>query len=450
MIHNLKQRLLRTVKANAVGVRLLHYFLVLTCYARRFFSSGFRKFTLFPRHQGPCQFYRLNEGKLPTYFGYYDKSPFSYDNQKILATAMSGGKDSLPRTARLPLKLGYFEWSEIAAGHPVFRQFGETTLWSWQQSCMLQWFPGNGNKWGIYNKLVDNRYGAVIQDVLSKEILQSYTKPIYAVDSVGRRGVSLNFSRLERLRPGYGYHNLPDETTGELCPETDGIWLLDLEQATYELLVSLEQIAAWEPVSSMAEAEHYVNHLLFSPNGKHLIFLHLWQPRTSNYQRRQNRLMLYSFDDKTLQILDTAINSHFSWLSNNELVSFRYPIQGAPGYYIYQLDHATWQGINAESIELSKDGHPSLAPRGDLLVTDTYPDKIGDQHLYLYSFTRNKSVEIGRFFSPFSFRGFLRCDLHPRWDRSGSRLCIDSVHQGRRAMYVLDLGFEQIFDCENG
>ncbi|MBC7289368.1 MAG: hypothetical protein H5T86_15270, partial [Armatimonadetes bacterium] len=46
---------------------------------------------------------------------------------------------------------------------------------------------------------------------------------------------------------------------------------------------------------------------------------------------------------------------------------------------------------------------------------------------------------IGRFFSPPELSGEIRCDLHPRWNRAGDKVCIDSAHTGVRQMYVLDV-----------
>ncbi len=36
-------------------------------------------------------------------------------------------------------------------------------------------------------------------------------------------------------------------------------------------------------------------------------------------------------------------------------------------------------------------------------------------------------------------RGDWRCDLHPRWNRSGTQVSFDSVHTGDRQVYVVDL-----------
>lgn len=70
-------------------------------------------------------------------------------------------------------------------------------------------------------------------------------------------------------------------------------------------------------------------------------------------------------------------------------------------------------------------------------LTDTYPDKHGEQHLLLYT-PGKKLLELSIFFRPFLFRGELRCDLHPRWHRTGQYVCVDSAHSGTRALYVID------------
>ena len=52
---------------------------------------------------------------------------------------------------------------------------------------------------------------------------------------------------------------------------------------------------------------------------------------------------------------------------------------------------------------------------------------------------RERKVMLGRFLSPLPFRGEIRCDLHPRWSRDGRQVCFDSVHEGTRQIYVMDV-----------
>jgi hypothetical protein len=114
---------------------------------------------------------------------------------------------------------------------------------------------------------------------------------------------------------------------------------------------------------------------------------------------------------------------------------------------------------------LTEDGHPMFCPvNPDLLLTDTYPDKQGVKTLVLYDLktgTRADLVRLGqsahgvdsteaaavlagiepRVAKKFGAEHYLRarsalsCDFHPRWDRAGTRVCFDSIHEGYRRMY---------------
>lgn len=441
MLNNVKNRLRLIAHKTGIPLRIR----ALRVQSMRLIRSCRSNFNNSHEQRGgsvPYCLYEMSADGLPTYFGYYDKTPFSCDNSKILAMAITNKKDWSKEAAGVPLRLGFFEWPEVVAGRPTFRQFGDTATWSWQQGCMLQWFPKDPDRLVLYNRLVDGKYGSVIQDVFNKDILMSYSMPIYAIDPSGRWGVSLNFSRLERLRPGYGYSKFPDQTVADACPNTDGIRRIDLETGSCQMLLSLREIADFRQLPSMEAAPHYVNVPLFSPDGNRVIFLHLWLPNG----RRRSRLMLYDFTDSSFHVLDDAATvSHFAWLSEDKILCFRFPMQGSAAYYLYKLSREkSPECIPFETMSSLTDGHPSFCPSGDWVVTDTYPDKMGEQHLYICSVQKDVILEVGRFYSPPRYRGYIRCDLHPRWDRLGKRICFDSAHQGKRSIYVAEIDLPRI------
>lgn len=78
--------------------------------------------------------------------------------------------------------------------------------------------PQKCNREIVFNSMVNNEYGATVLDVMSREIVRKYFTPIYSISNSGGFAVSLNFSRLGRLRPGYGYSLIKDKTIGINAP----------------------------------------------------------------------------------------------------------------------------------------------------------------------------------------------------------------------------------------
>ncbi len=363
------------------------------------------------------------------FFGYYDITPFSSNEKRLLA--MRAPAENQPLGPDTGLIIGYYD---LNMEHSEFIEIGSTTTWCWQQGCRLRWHPESSNGTVIYNKMVEGRYGSVVQDIESKKIIRSYERPLYDVSKNGKWGLSLNFSRLHRLRPGYGYVNLPDETEGQSSPETDGIWRSDMETGEEKFLFSVAEIASYEPLESMDNAEHYFNHILFNVDGNRFMFFHLWMKEGKRYIR----LITCDIDgNDRYALVNEGHVSHYTWKSDRELLAFSTHADTGVNYHLYE-DKTDNREIIGESI-LTADGHPSYSPVGSLILTDTYPDKYGDQHLLLYDPANKKLSSIGSFFLPFKFKGEFRCDFHPRWSPSGRFICFDSAHEGKRSMYLIDM-----------
>ena len=187
----------------------------------------------------------------------------------------------------------------------------------------------------------------------------------------------------------------------------------------------------------MEKAEHYINHLCFNPTSNKLIFFHLWQKDGGTY----NRLIICDRSGANLQVLENQKEvSHYSWKSDKELLTTVLFSKETAEYRLYDCLKKGCTVIGKGILD--EDGHPSYCPYNSLLLTDTYPDKFGYQSLLLFH-SDGKLMELGRYLSPiptrFRYRGEARCDLHPRWDRTGQKVCFDSAHEGIRALYLLEL-----------
>lgn len=358
-------------------------------------------------------------------FGYYDKSPWASDNRKMICLRVKEASRSAEscETAQI-VQLG-------GSDSPELHVLGETHCWNVQQGCMLQWLGPSFDTKILYNDYRDGSYCSVTLNLMTGEehILPI---PIYSVSSDGRFALSLDFSRLHALRPGYGYANIPStRNTIDPCPDETCIWRVDIESGKVDDLVTYEQLAHINHLESMDGAIHKVNHIMISPDSHHFMVLHRWLQGTSKFSR------LMVFDTHGLSskvILADDMVSHCCWMGDDTIVAYANTFDEGTGYYRINVNtnerSKIWQ-------QLERDGHPSFSPDGNLAVTDTYPDRGRISHLYLIE---NQNIhELARVKMPFRYDNDTRCDLHPRWSRDGKQICIDSAHEGRRAMYTISV-----------
>lgn len=437
MAHKIKNAILRILtKRQAEQAFLVKTFLLHVFYQLR------RRLDRLWRQSGPIvpPLTILSNAGGQTSFGYYDITPFSKSNRLLLANILP--KHNSPPKRGESISVGFFDLTE----NGDFHEIGSTSTWCWQQGCRLQWYPENENELVIYNKLVDRAYGCIVQNIKTREIVRECRKPVYTLDRTGRWAVFPNFSRLNRLRPGYGYVDLPDHTAHLAAPHDDGVYMFDLQNDKADLLVSLAELASLETLDSMEGAEHYVNHFCFNPSGEKFLFFHLWDSTEGSYAR----LLICDRNTGSFRVLeDRGKVSHYAWKNNDELLA-TFTYANKLGQYQLYADMPREYSTIQEHV-LTRDGHPSYSPDGKTILTDTYADKFGDQHLLLID-DESKVTELGRFPTPIMIRlrhgGEARCDLHPRWDRQGRYVCFDSAHSGKRAMYLYDLHESGISHCE--
>jgi len=370
---------------------------------------------------------RFGDTRSQFFFGYYDISPFNFDDTRLLALKYTRRKGR--NAGDVPVQAGYFN----AAKPSEFIPFADVHTWCWQQGCRLQWFPldlqGRNNN-VIFNNVVDNRYGGCNLDISTKQIVRILARPIYAVSPNGLYGLSLNFSRLGRLRPGYGYNNFPDETLHIAAPVDDGIWNVDMVSGAARLLFSVHDMVSFEPLSTMRGAEHYFNHISINPDGSRFLFFHVWIVGS----RRFTRLVTCNPDGSDpYPLVNEGHVSHYTWLSQDEILCFSTHAETGTRYHLYKDKCSVREVVGGNVLHV--DGHPSFSSDHKQLLTDTYPDRYGERNILLMDLPSGSARKIGSFYSPPNLKGELRCDLHPRWSPSGKYIAFDSAHEGLRGLY---------------
>lgn len=352
-----------------------------------------------------------------TFFGYYDKNPFNVDNTKILAIATN--HDDILTMPKMAV-VGFFD-----AKSKEFTEVDETTTWCWQQGCRSMWLDKESF---IYNKIVEGDYGSVVYDTNKNRVVMSFNFPIYDMTSDNKFALSLNFSRLQYFRPGYGYCNYLVESDKQKVLKNDGVYLCDLDKNSKLLIISLDQILNTKPENSMFGAYHYINHLKFSPDNKTFIFYHVWVLNA----KRHTRIFVADISGRIINVLsNNSFMSHDAFKNTDELLIFTKLTK--VGYYLHNYNTGKIQSF-CRSLE--SDGHPSYIT-DNLVLTDTYPDRVLKEQRLIFASSKGFDI-IAKIYSPRRYFGEFRCDLHPRISEDKSRIAIDMPSFSGRKMLIFE------------
>lgn len=368
------------------------------------------------------------------FFGYYDKSPWDITDRYMLCMrADDTWSDVSPKEKANILII---DTQKAENDKDRVKKVAETRAWNVQQSCMLQWLGPDFSSRILYNDYRDGKYVSVI---LTLSTLEERVIPaaVYSVSADGKFALTLDFSRLYELRPGYGYYNVPEKTKGIALPDTTAIWKVDLETGEVSDVLKYTDFANFQPRPEMTEegSVHKVNHIMLSPNGKRFMVLYRWFCG----QRKYTRLVTCNVDGTDMYVLsDDDMVSHCFWKNNSAILAFENKKKSGPGYYL--MKDKTDKYIHCWP-QFSNDGHPSYSPDGSLIVTDSYPDRARVASINLMDGDERKkeNTTIARVFAPFKYDNDTRCDLHPRWNHLGNKIAFDSVFEGHRGLYTVEL-----------
>lgn len=365
------------------------------------------------------------------WFGYYDKLEFDPDSRRVLGMEVDFEHRS-PR-ADDEIRIGMVD---LADGDR-WTDLGSSTAWGWQQGCMLQWIPGSSEE-VIWNDREDGRYVSRILNVATSE-MRTLPSAVYALAPDGKWAATTDFRRLNDTRPGYGYAGIADPNTDVLAPGDVGVWRVDLATGQRDLLFSVAQAAAIpDPYNDTSGLKHYFNHLLVSPDGARLIFLHRWRSPDGS-GRFGTRMFTVGSDGSDPYVLDPhGRTSHFIWRDPEHVLAWaRHPSHGER-FYLYRDRTEAVEVVAPEVMPLN--GHCTYLPGNRWILNDTYPDQDRLQHPYLYEVSTGRRVPLGHFLSPPEYTGEWRCDTHPRFSPDGKKVVIDSPHGGNgRQLHLIDI-----------
>lgn len=434
---------------------------------------------------------RLTNGPKHHLFGFHDLVISNKADTKYLCLEV----DTMNRPP-LPGELfgvGYVE-------NGKFVKVGETTALNYPQGARQQWVAET-DCFTVNNRVCDV-WGTDLYDATTNKLLERFPATTHMLSKDGKLAYGLDYARLYRLG-GYGYTGLDDVNASDPTPSNAGITVMDMQTKEVKLLVSVRQVAECGTNGKVSTiGHHYLTHLSVSPDSSRIAFLHRYPLADGGECTRlmtigadgsnlrclaQGFLSHFDWKDNNHIYIFGRANSSLESLRNNPILAN--PIVAAS----MKLAKKTIKLIigknksivassnsfmmiedkeNAEAIPFAKDiipvdGHPMTNPvYKDWCINDTYPDNNGYRDLMLYHFLRDERINLGRFRmimdrpdmalkqqffkgvdlshlpneEEYAFtRSGLHCDLHPRWNSKGDKAFFDSIHEGTRQLYCIDV-----------
>lgn len=365
----------------------------------------------------------LTSGPRHHFFGYYGITPWNKDETHVL---------SLETTFqdRMPVDNESADIGLVDVNTGKFEKLTQTTAWNLQQGAMMHWHPKAPNEEILYNDFHDGQLATVVYDINSGK-KRYLPHPISALDHQGHNALFISYGRTGRLRKVVGYQGLADPNPEDPHPADDGVFLMDLATGKSKLIVSIKQV--YELIKDrqpeLADMPMWLNHTEFNDSGDRFFFL----ARTWNEKNRlETGMYTVSIDGSDLReaIPYGKSVSHFDWRNDKEIIAtFKLNNDVPRRQHVLLTDGKQDYTVVAPDL-LIDDGHCTFAPGGNWLATDRNHGDSISKSLWIYNLEEQYGQKLGDF--PMKEKKYLgsdvRCDLHPRWNRLGNKICIDALN----------------------
>lgn len=361
------------------------------------------------------------------FFGYYDKKQLSPDCKKFLFLRTEFQDRPPEANDSAEIFIGEIENKSI-------ERIDQTYAWNFQQGCMLGWLTDDEI---IYNVRTGKEFFSKIYNIKNGKT-KVIDRPVSAIFPSKKIALSLNFSRLAKWRPGYGYEGGIDRYENEKWPEDDGIYLVDLEKNKSKLIIPLAKMLEFRKEKEIKNSFGWFNHTLFNKYGTRFCFVNRWKENIE--QKHKTRFITSDIEGKEVyDLIDSYLISHFDWKDEKTIIVWA-EISEERGFWLFEDKTKKYKKLSEKTQTI--DGHCSFSKDKRYILYDTYPVE-GYRYLKIYDTEKDKEITIDRFYSLPSLSGALRCDLHPRWEEK-DLISFDGTFEGYRRSYMLKINIDSL------
>lgn len=370
---------------------------------------------------------RLSTSPRHHFFGYYGINPWDSTTRYHLALETDF------HTHR-PLPEDVATVGLIHRDTHKFIPNAKTSAFNLQQGSMMHWINGGAGAEFTFNSWEN---GTLVSRTMNPTTgtVRTIQGAIAAVSPTAPLAIGLNYGRMAHCRAVVGYATHSKSTDVEVQPEEDGLYQLNLQNGGSKLVLSIADVIRASGDKQVVGKRTWFNHVLFNTDGTRLLFFCRVRHETGFYTS------LWTVNpegsDLEMQIPFGYRVSHFDWRTPTRVLVSS-DILGEMGFVEFTdgLRDFTPLGRGV----LPSDGHASFSPDREWLLCDTYPrgtERLAQ--LMVYNIAENRKIVLGEFHHKEQFVGDIRCDLHPRWALDGKTITFDSVHEGSRQIYLVEL-----------
>lgn len=395
------------------------------------------------------------------FVGFHDVTPWNRATDELVCLATDLPEDRLPASDDAAAVV-------VVDEEGTARDLATTRAWNWQKAARQQFVPALGRRIVAFNDATDEGFCTRILDIETggapREIMQ-LPRALYEIAPDGSYGLSVDMVRLASGQAGYGYAHQSAEP--EAYAKT-GIVRVDVASGVARNILPMADFLDRHGIS-VELGLHFFTHIQIAPDGRHYAFVH--RCYLANGGLLNNLVVADALGGESRIMHDDKV-SHFDWEGPDAIVAWcrqnavvkamkesRLKAIARPLYRLSRRirSNAVRQGVYNEAFRridirtgrksvigrgvLMEDGHPQVHPRyPELWVNDTYPTPDHIQTLMLFHAPSGRRMDIASLATQPSIQETVwRCDLHPRWKPAGDKVCVDSAHQGRRQVCVIDV-----------
>ncbi|MEM7033680.1 MAG: hypothetical protein AAF629_29305 [Chloroflexota bacterium] len=371
----------------------------------------------------------LTQGPKHHFFGYYDIPAWNKSQTHHLVLETDFHERAVEKEDEAIVAL-----VETATG--VIEPISKTKAFNLQQGAMLHWIDVGFGEEITHNDWDGERLvSRAINPVTG--VRRTIDGAIAAISPTKPQAIGLNYARMRYCRRVVGYANDYYQLDNLVPrPDDDGLFLLNLQTGESELIVSVAELTRVANVPELLDQPHWFNHVVFNTDGRRLLFFCRIAHSSGGHV---SSLWTVNPDGSALECQIPFGNkvSHFAW-QDAENIIVTTDILGEMQFSrvvdrqnkVLPFGHGLFP----------PDGHFGFSPDYNWLICDTYPKNVQRlARLYLHNVEARSMFNIGEYYHAPHITGDWRCDLHPRWSPDGTKISFDSVHEGTRQVYVMDL-----------